>query len=78
MWLCRCIHTRKWNYDNYWWWNDDAAQRLDERNKSAIFKKCAAFTKCIKRINNTEADNAKDIDIAMPMYNLIITVFNLI
>ena len=29
------------------------------------------FTKCISRINNTEIDNAKDIDIVMPMYNLI-------
>ena len=29
------------------------------------------FTKCISRINNTEIDNAKDIDIVMSMYNLI-------
>ena len=35
------------------------------------FKNCAPFTKCINRINNTEIDNAKDIDIVMPMYNLI-------
>ena len=27
--------------------------------------------RCISRINNTEIDNAKDIDIVMPMYNLI-------
>ena len=32
---------------------------------------CAPFIKCINRINNTEIDNAKDIDIVMPMYNLI-------
>ena len=51
--------------------NDDAAKRLDERNKGVIFKNCAPFTKCINRINNTEIDNAKDIDIVMPMYNLI-------
>ena len=51
--------------------NDDAAKRLDERNKGVIFKNCAPFTKCISRINNTEIDNAKDIDIVMPMYNLI-------
>ena len=30
-----------------------------------------AFTKCISRINNTDIDNAKDIDIVMPMSNLI-------
>ena len=27
--------------------------------------------KCISEINNTQVDNAKDIDIVMPMYNLI-------
>ena len=36
-----------------------------------IFKNCAPFTNCISEINNTQVDNAKDIDIAMPMYNLI-------
>ena len=29
------------------------------------------FTNCISEINNTQVDNAKDIDIVMPMYNLI-------
>ena len=51
--------------------DDDPAKRLDERNKDLIFKNCAPFTKCISRINNTEMDNAQDIDIVMPMYNLI-------
>ena len=51
--------------------DDDATKRLDERNKSVIFKNCAPFTKCISRINNTDIDNAQDIDIVMPMYNLI-------
>ena len=50
---------------------DDAAKRLDERNKSVIFKNCAPFTKCISRINNTDIDNAQDLDIVMPIYNLI-------
>ena len=40
-------------------------------NKKVIFKNCAPFTNCISEINNTEIDNAKDIDIVMPMYNLI-------
>ena len=35
------------------------------------FKNCAPFTNCISEINNTQVDNAKDIDIVMPMYNLI-------
>ena len=51
--------------------DDDPAKRLDERNKSAIFQKCAPFTKCICRINNTDIDNTQEIDIVMPIYNLI-------
>ena len=40
-------------------------------NKEVIFKNCAPFTNCISEINNTQMDNAKDIDIVMPLYNLI-------
>ena len=51
---------------------DDAAVRqADERDKGVTFKTCAPFTKCKSRINNMQIDNAKDIDIIMPMYNLI-------
>ena len=50
---------------------NDAAKQLDERNKSAIFKNCAPFTKCISRKNGAEIDNAQDIDTVMPRYNLI-------
>ena len=51
--------------------NDGNARRADEINQSVVFKNCAPFTKCISRINNTDIDNAQDIDIVMPMYNLI-------
>ena len=40
-------------------------------NKKVIFKNCAPFTICISEINITQVDNVKDIDIVMPMYNLI-------
>ena len=40
-------------------------------NAAVVFKNCAPFTNCISEINNTQVDNAKDIDIVMPMYNLI-------
>ena len=51
---------------------DDAATRqADERDKEAAFKNCALFTNCISETNNTQIDNCKDIDIIMPMYNLI-------
>ena len=51
--------------------DDVAARQADERGKGVTFKNCAPFTKCISRINNTDIDNAQDIDIVMPMYNLI-------
>ena len=51
---------------------DDAAARPeDERNKGVISKNWAPFIKCISKINDMEIDNAQDIDIVMPMYNLI-------
>ena len=40
-------------------------------NKKVIFKNCAPFADCITKRNNTQVDIAKDIDIVMPMYNLI-------
>ena len=40
-------------------------------NKKVIFKNCAPFTNCISQINNTQVDGAHDIDVVMPMYNLI-------
>ena len=49
---------------------DDATKQADERNKGVIFKNCAPFTECINNINNTQTDNAKNIDVVMPMYNL--------
>ena len=48
---------------------DDA--NANNTNKKVIFKNCALFTNCISEINNTQIGNAKDIDIVMPMYNLI-------
>ena len=36
-------------------------------NKKVIFKNCAPFTKYISEINNANVDDAKDIDIVMPM-----------
>ena len=51
--------------------DDAAARQKRERDKEITFKNCAPFTKCISKINNTDIDNAHDIDIVMPMYNLI-------
>ena len=52
---------------------DAAARQADERDKGVAFKNCAPFINCISEtnnINNIQVDNAKDIDIIMPMYNL--------
>ena len=51
--------------------NDAAARQGNERNEGVIFKTCAPFINCKSEINNTEIDNAKDIDIVIPMHNLI-------
>ena len=48
-----------------------AARQADEMDKGVIFKNCSPFIECISRINNTDVDNAKDIDIVMSLYNLI-------
>ena len=50
---------------------DAADADANDTNKKVIFKNCAPFTNCISEINNTQVDNAKDIDIVMPMYNLL-------
>ena len=40
-------------------------------NKKVIFKNCAPFTNCISEVNNTQIDNAKDIDIVISIVTLI-------
>ena len=47
---------------------DAAANNI---NKKVIFKNFAPLTNCVGEINNTQIGNAIDIDIVMPMYNLI-------
>ena len=43
----------------------------DAYDKKLAFKNNAPFIRCISKINNTLTDNAEDLDIEMPMYNLI-------
>ena len=35
------------------------------------FKSCAPFTKCITKIDETAINDAEDLDLVMPVYNLI-------
>ena len=48
-----------------------ADANANNTNKKVIFKNCAPCTTCISETNNTQVNNAKDIDIVIPMYNLI-------
>ena len=48
-----------------------AGEDSDRNNKEAVFKDFSLFPDCISKINNTQADKAKNLDVVMPMYNLI-------
>ena len=41
------------------------------RNKNIAFKNNAPFFNCISKINGVKIDNAEDLDVVMPMYNLL-------
>ena len=41
---------------------------LNNANKRVIFKNCVLFT---NKINNTQVDDAHDIDVVKPIYYLI-------
>ena len=50
----------------------EAAAILADRNyNKAIFNNCIPISSCIREINNTQVENTKDLDVVMPMYNLI-------
>ena len=40
-------------------------------NKSVTFKNNASFINCISKINGIKIDNAEDLDVVMPKYNLL-------
>ena len=46
-------------------------QAASNANKKVILKGCAPFTSSINKINNTQIDDAQNIYVVMPMYNLI-------
>ena len=41
-----------------------------KRNKSIAFKSNVPYINCISKINGVQIDNAEDLDVVMPMYNL--------
>ena len=57
------MHPCEWNY------NSVALEPGGGNNcENVILKNCAPFTDQISEINNMQVDNAKDIDIVMPMH----------
>ena len=46
-------------------------QPRDRRNRPLILKNNAPFVLCMARINNELIEDADDLDIVMPMYNLL-------
>ena len=40
-------------------------------NINVTFENCASFTRCVTHINDEHAETAENLDIIMPMYNLI-------
>ena len=51
--------------------NNNANNIRDKRNRPLILKNTAPFVSCITRINGELIDDAEDLDIVMPMYNLL-------
>ena len=40
-------------------------------NTDGVFKNCATFSRCVTHIIDQHIDTAENLDIVMPMYNLI-------
>ena len=49
----------------------DITAARGDANTNAAFKNCAPFTKWVTHINDEHVDNAENLDVVMPMYNLI-------
>ena len=51
--------------------NNNANNIRDKRNRSLILKNNAPFVSCITRINGELIEDAADLDIVIPVYNLL-------
>ena len=48
----------------------EGAENADKYNRNLVLRNNAPFIFCISKINNTLIDNAEDLDVVMPLYNL--------
>ena len=51
--------------------NNGAAAAPNNINKRVIIENSAPFTNCISEIKNTQIDDAHNIDVIIPRYNVI-------
>ena len=51
--------------------NNDANNIRDKKNRPVILKRNAPFVSCITRINGELIEDVNDLDIVIPMYNLL-------
>ena len=51
--------------------NAGANNTRDKKNRQLILKNNAPFVSCITKINNELIEDAEDLDIVIPMYNLL-------
>ena len=49
----------------------DGRSFIDINNRLLTFKNNAPFTNCMSKIKNVLIDNAEDLDVVKPMYNLL-------
>ena len=66
MWLFWCVYGCESSDYCY-----RSRQYNDPYDKKLTLKNNAPFVSCISKINNTLIDNAEDLDVVMPMYNLL-------
>ena len=49
----------------------NGSETIDIRNRFIAFKNNPPFTNCISKIYNVLIDNAEDLDVVMPVHNLL-------
>ena len=49
----------------------EGAENRDKYNRNLVLKSNAPFISCISKINNALINNEKDLDVVMPIYNLL-------
>ena len=57
--------------DSYIFVTGDIKVAAVAANTNVAVKNCAPFTKCVTHINDEHVETAENLDIIMPMYNLI-------